>query len=77
MPAEVLRARELECYEEGYTSSVWLENELILRELPKVSEVATNHWVFFFFFFKGVIGHLTLFDFITNPRLSKRLFFLI
>ena len=40
-------------------------------ELPKVSEVTTNHWVF------SVIGHLTLFDFITNPRLRKMSFFLI
>ena len=26
---------------------MWLENESILRELPKVSEVSTNHWVYF------------------------------
>ena len=32
--------------EEGYTSSVWLENESILIEIPKVSEVATIHWIF-------------------------------
>ena len=32
--------------EEGYTSGVWLENESIFIELPKVSEVAINHWVF-------------------------------
>ena len=37
---------ELRCYEEGYTSGVWLESESILIKLPKVSEVATNHWVF-------------------------------
>ena len=29
-----------------HTSSVWLESESILRKLPRVSEVATNHWVF-------------------------------
>ena len=28
------------------TSGVWLESELILRKLPRVSEVVTNHWVF-------------------------------
>ena len=28
---------------EGCTSGVLLENELILMDLPKVSEVATNH----------------------------------
>ena len=37
-----------------------------------VSEVATNHWIFL-----GVIGHLSLFDFITNPKLRQRLFFII
>ena len=37
---------ELECCEKGYTYSVWLENESILMKLPKVSEVATNHWIF-------------------------------
>ena len=37
----------LGCSEEGYTFGVWLESESILIELPKVSEVATNHWVFF------------------------------
>ena len=36
-------------------SGVWLEYESILWKLPRVSEVATNHWVFL-----GVIGHLTL-----------------
>ena len=40
------KSSKLECYEERFTSSVWLENELILIELLKVSEVATNHWVF-------------------------------
>ena len=35
-------------------------------------EVATNHAVFL-----GVIGHLTLFDFIIDPRLRKMSFFLI
>ena len=29
-----------------HTLGVRLEYELILRKLPKVSEVATNHWVF-------------------------------
>ena len=28
------------------TSSVWLKYESILRKLQRVSEVATNHWVF-------------------------------
>ena len=28
------------------TSGVWLEYESILRKLPRVSEIATNHWVF-------------------------------
>ena len=37
---------ELECSEEGYTSSVWLENKSIFIELPKVSEITTNHWFF-------------------------------
>ena len=32
--------------EEGCTSGVWLENESIFIELPKVSEVVTNYWVF-------------------------------
>ena len=54
------------------TSGVWLEYESILWKLPRVSEVATNHWIFL-----CVIGHLTLFDFITNPRLRKRSFLLI
>ena len=40
------KSSKLGCYEEGYTSGVWLENESILIELLKVSEVATNHWVF-------------------------------
>ena len=31
---------------EGYTSSMWLENESNFMELPMVSEVTTNHWVF-------------------------------
>ena len=33
-------------------------------------EVATNHVIFL-----GVIGHLTLFDFIIDPRLRKMSFF--
>ena len=32
--------------EVGHTSGVWLDSKLILRKLPRVSEVATNHWVF-------------------------------
>ena len=32
--------------EEGCTFGVRLENESILMDLPKVSEVATNHWIF-------------------------------
>ena len=28
------------------TSGVWLEYESILRKLPRVSEIATNHWIF-------------------------------
>ena len=32
--------------EESSTSSVWLENESILIELLRVSEFATNIWVF-------------------------------
>ena len=39
----------------------------ILRELPKISEVATSHWVFL-----SVIGHMFLVDFITHPRLRKK-----
>ena len=42
----VYAGSELGCSEEGYTFGVWLENESILIELPKVSEIATNHWVF-------------------------------
>ena len=41
-------------------------DESILMKLPKVSEVATNHWVY----------SKLWFDFITNPRL-KRPFFII
>ena len=59
-------------YEECHTSGMWLEYESILRKLPRVSEVTTNHWVFL-----DVIGYLTLFDFITNPSLRKMSFFLI
>ena len=28
------------------TFGVWLESESIFKELPRVGEVATNHWVF-------------------------------
>ena len=34
------------CVEVRHTSGVWLEYESILRKLQRVSEVATNHWVF-------------------------------
>ena len=54
------------------TSGVWLKSELILGKLPRVIEVATNHWVYL-----SVIGHLTLFDFITDPRLRKMSIFVI
>ena len=32
--------------EEGCTTGVWFENESILMDLPKVSEVTTNYWIF-------------------------------
>ena len=54
------------------TSGVWLKYESILKKLQRVSEVTTNHWAFL-----GVIGQLTLFGFITDPRLRKMSFFLI
>lgn len=36
------------------------------------SEITTNHWVFL-----GMIGHLSLFDFVINHRLRKSKIFLI
>ena len=55
-----------------YSMFYLMKYESILSKLPRVSEVTTNHWVFL-----AVIGHLTLFHFITNPKLRKRSFFLI
>ena len=52
----------------GCVTGIWVN----FRKLPRVSEVATNHWIFL-----GVIGHLTLFDFIPDLRLRKMSFLLI
>ena len=53
-PSRQCSTRTLESYgpgssgamKEGYTSGVCMENESILFGLPKLGEVATNHWVF-------------------------------
>ena len=41
-----LHAFFFECEGVSLPLSVWLESESILRETPKVSEIATNYWVF-------------------------------
>ena len=49
---------------EGYTSGLWLENESIIMEVPMVSEVATNHWLF------SKVWSITLLYLILLPILS-------
>ena len=69
---EVSSALSLSVEEGRSTFGIMVESVPNFKGLRKVSGVTTNHWVF-----SGVIGHLFLFDFITNPRLRKMAFFLI